>query len=168
VELLEDLDVVAAARPERSGGPLPDSVHGQKRGLLERRGEERAGRVGLVMLAVDYLSVVAQLLPELAVGIELLLDPERTGHEERAEAPRGGGEVGLQNPLELEQRLVVEPHELQLAWLDARRAQTILHRARGERRVALLAGEPLLLRRGEDLPVAEQAGGAVVIEGGDA
>src|SRR5207245_6190571 len=37
-----------------------------------------------------------------------------------------------------------------------------------ERRVALLAREPLLLRRGDDRAVSEQAGGAVVVKRRDA
>ena len=62
-QLLEHLDLVAAADGDRAGGPLADTVEGQDRGLLEGRGEERAGRVGLVVLEEDVAALVAPSRP---------------------------------------------------------------------------------------------------------
>ena len=124
----------------------------------------------LVVLGVEDLALVAEVLAQLPVGEELLLDPERAGHEERAGSPRGRrAEVGLQDPLELEQRLVVEADVGEIRRSRCRPAsRQYVDGVAREGGVALLPREPLFLRRGDDLAVAQQARGAVVIEGGDA
>ena len=96
------------------------------------------------------------------------LQPERDRHAERAEAARREGEVGLEQPLELQERLVVEDDVVDVAELDAGLGQAVVDRVRGKARIVLLAGEALLLRRGDDAPVLDQRGGAVVVEGRDA
>src|SRR5690606_12310938 len=73
-------------------------------------------------------------------------------------------EVCLQDPLELEQRLVVEAHVVEILDPDPPFPQAVLDRPRRERRVPLLAGEALLLRRRHDLAITHQARGAVMIE----
>ena len=80
------------------------------------------------------------------------------------EAPRREREIGLEQPLELQERLVVEGDEVDVAPRDAGlRAGNSAARSR-ESRVVLLAGEALFLRGGDDLAVAHERGGAVVIE----
>jgi hypothetical protein len=41
-----------------------------------------------MMLSIEDSPVVAKGLPELAIDVELVLDPERAGLEERLETPR--------------------------------------------------------------------------------
>lgn len=122
----------------------------------------------LVVLRIENRAVVVQRPAQAAIGVELLLDPERAGLEERREAARGGLQVDLEDPLELEERLVVEADVRQILGFDSGLAEAVRDRARREGGVTLDAGEPLLLRRGHDLAVAEQAGRAVVVERGDA
>ncbi len=84
--------------------------------------------------------------------------------------PRGAQrDVGFEQPLELDERLLVE------ADVD-RAAPTVMPASRrqyatacdGKRGVVLLAREALLLRRGDDAAVLDQARGRVVVVGGDA
>ena len=97
------------------------------------------------------------------------LHPERAGLEERGEAARRGAEIGLEHALELEQRLVVEADGLEVVRRRCRPPrQAVVDGVGREARVALLAREALLLRRGDDLAVAQQARGAVVVERRDA
>jgi hypothetical protein len=51
---------------------------------------------------------------------------------------------------------------------DPGRLQAVGHRVVREVRVALLPGKALLLRGSHDVSIGQQAGGAVVIERGDA
>jgi hypothetical protein len=76
---------------------------------------------------------------------ELLLDPDGHRLAERAEGPGEGRDVGGEHPLELQERLVVEPDGVELLGADATLAQHVFDRAGGEARVVLLAGEALLL-----------------------
>ena len=108
---------MALAQSHRRGGPLPHAVHGENHRLLEGGGEERAGRMALMMLGeeepmapVDAPGQLAQFLDEQALLEELLAAPKRHGHAERAEAGGGEGHVRLEQPLELEEGLVVEGH----------------------------------------------------------
>ena len=50
--------------------------------------------------------------------IELFLQPDRHGRDKGAEAPRRIGQVGLQQPLELDQRLVVEDDLIDIGQRD--------------------------------------------------
>ncbi len=166
-ELLEELDPVAAAARDARRRPLADAVEGEDRRLLEGRGEEGAGRVGLVVLGEDVaaLVVAAEAAVELARRVELLLQPERQPHQEQLEAARRVGEVGLEQAVELQERLVVEGDVVEVTRRDAGFVEAVAHRVRGKVVVVLLAGEALLLRGRDDRPVAHQAGRAVVIEG---
>ena len=80
---------------------------------------------------------------------------------------RGVAEVALQQPLEFEQRLVVERDGVEVLRLQAPLPQAVGDGVGGEVGVVLLAGEPLLLRRRDDPPVPHEAGGGVVVEAGE-
>ena len=99
---------------------------------------------------------------------ELLVEPERDGLAERVEGAREGRDVRGEHALELQQGLVVEAHRVELVDGDARLLEHVLDGPGGEVLVVLLAAEPLLLAGGHDLPVAQERGGGVVVEAGDA
>jgi hypothetical protein len=77
-------------------------------------------------------------------------------------------EVGLEQPLELEERLVVERDEVHILELDARLREAVVERVAREARVMLLPRETFLLRGRDDLAVAHDGRCGVVIERGDA
>ena len=169
VQLFEQGDIVAASYAHGGGGPLPNAVHGENRGLFEGRRKKRTCRMRLVVLGVpDFPLVSSQCPADVPLHKELLLHPQRTGHAERSEALRGDTQVGFENALELEQRLVVEADVREVGGLDARRRETMGDGLTGKRGVSLLATEALFLRRGHDLAVGQQARRTVVIERGDA
>src|SRR5262249_10845818 len=95
-------------------------------------------------------------------------EPGRHRFQERPEAERRVGEVGLEQPLELLERLFVEDDLIDRRERDPGFAQAIVDRAAGERGVVTLAGEALLLAGGGDPPVGDERGGAVVVVGRDA
>ena len=70
----------------------------------------------------------------------------------------------MQDTVELEERLFVEGDVIEVADLDAAFTQAVLQGVLRKTRVVLLAGEPFLLGRGDDLSVAHEARRAVVIE----
>jgi hypothetical protein len=126
VDLPAHLERVAFPEAHGRGRPFPHPVHGQHRGFLEGRGEEGAGGVALVVLGEQeaVLPVVARgvdlkLLLQQSLLEQLLLEPHRHGHGERPEAAGGEGHVGLQQTLELEERLVVESHVVDVAQAHA-------------------------------------------------
>src|SRR5215510_15939306 len=95
---------------------------------------------------------------------QLLPEPERDGHRERPEPAGGEREIGLQEPLELEKRLVVERDIVDLLECDASLAQTVRGGAPGKAGVVPFPAEALLLRRGDDATIRDQRGGGVVVE----
>src|SRR5207247_6653212 len=61
------------------------------------------------MLGVQHVPLVAvQRTMDVAVGEELFLQPHGPRHAEGGEAFGGDPEIGLEDPLELEERLVVK------------------------------------------------------------
>ena len=106
-----------------------------------------------------------QLLAQQRLLEQLLLQPQRHRHAEGAEAARREGEIGFEQPLELQERLVVEDDVVDVAELDA-------GRCRGNRR-SRSPGKPescfLRVKRSscaarDDVAVLDQRGGAVVID----
>ena len=161
---------MALADADRGRRPLADAVHRHDRRVLERRRVERRGGVALVVLGEDVavLRPRAEAAAQLAAHVQLLAEPDRHRLGERPQADRREREVGLEQPVELQDRLVIEGDEVEVARRDACRAQAVVDGPGREVGVVLLAGEALLLRRGDDLPVPQQGGGGVVVEGGDA
>ena len=95
--------------------------------------------------------------------MELLLQPKRETHQEQLEARRRIGNVSLEKALELEQRLVVEHDQVELAARDLRLCEAILDRVLGETIVVLLSGKPFFLGRRDDVAVTNQGGSTIVI-----
>src|SRR5207245_9536477 len=83
MQLLFDLEPVAASDGDRRRRPFADAVDGEHEGLLERRGKESAGGMTVVMLCEQQPLahvVVGARLPELldeqVLQKQLLVDPE--------------------------------------------------------------------------------------------
>src|SRR5215471_5717910 len=175
-DLPERYELVPAAKPRGRRSPLTDAVHAQDRRGLERRGVKGGRGMRFVMLAEEQLRQL-RLLQAVAqrqeLGLEqllleqLLLQPDRHRRHERPEPARRKRQIGLQQSLELHQRLVVERDVAQVAQRDAAFTKTVTNRFTREPGVMLLAREAFLLRGGDDFAVSQQARGAVVIEGRD-
>ena len=86
---------------------------------------------------------------------------------ERPEAAGRVGQVGLQQPLEFQERLVVEPDVVEVRRLDPRLGETEGDSVGREPGVVLRAGEAFLLRRCFDTAIDEDGRRRVVIERGD-
>ena len=78
---------------------------------------------------------------------------------------RGRVEIRLQDPLELDQRLLVEDDVVEVGGGDAGFRQAVPDGVPRVAEVVLLPGEPLLLSGGDDVAVLDQGGRAVVVEG---
>jgi hypothetical protein len=165
-ELFQELETAPLPDADRRGRPLADPVHREDGRLRERRGVEGARRVGLVVLGeVDPLrlgkTAARERLPDPGLDPELLAHPQGQGPQEGPQ-PRGGDrEVGLEDPMELQDRLVVEGHRIRRA--APRLGQAVADGIDREVLVVLHAGEALLLRGGDELPLVDDAGGRVVV-----
>src|SRR5207244_3680188 len=105
----QDLELVAVPHAEGRRRPLADAVDREDGRLLPRARVEGRGGVRLVVLAVEERALVApEGLADDRADPELLLEPHGHGLDEALEAPRSDPEVGLDDPLELEERLVVK------------------------------------------------------------
>src|SRR5205085_12198274 len=82
-------------------------------------------------------------------------------------AARRDREIGLEEPRELRRGLVVEDDHRDVALADLPFREAVADRVVGEAGVVLLPGEALLLRGGDDLPVADEGRGGVVVVGRD-
>ncbi len=172
VELALQLDVVAATHPDAAGGPLPHAVEGEDRRALERRREERARRVALVVLGEP--EVLGHRCPDaLQPALDLVGDPElltrerRHRRRERADALGADAQVRLEQTDERGDRLVVVHDRVDAFGADVAALHAVRDRALRERGVVLLASEALLLGRGHELAVDDERGGRVVVERAD-
>ena len=168
-DLAQQLDVGAAAAAGGGRRPLPHPVHGQQRRLLERRAEERAGRMGQVMLGEE--NAVARdpdLLGDAPGDPQLVDEPGRHRVLEHPRAARERAHRGRQDALELQERLLEEDDIAEIGCIDAGLGHDVADGVRRELRVMLAAREAFLLGGGHELTIPQQRGGGVVKEAGDA
>ena len=83
-------------------------------------------------------------------------------------AARGVGQVGFEQALELEERLVVEHHVINVANAAGCFIQTIVHRASRKISVEFFSGKSFLLSSRNYAAVRNERSGAVVIKCGKA
>ncbi len=167
-DLPDQLEGVAASHALGGRRPLADAVEGQDRGLLEGGGQERRRGVGLVVLGEEHLALEPEALLELLGHPQLLPEPDRHGLGERRERAREGGQVGEEDPLELDERLVVEDHIVEIAHADAPLLEAIPDGALGDRRIVALSREALFVGGGHQPAVLHEGCRGVVVEAGDA
>lgn len=110
---------------------------------------------------------IRELALERSLQVQLFFEPYRQRGCKRPETLRGIRQIGLEQALELHERLVVEHDVAQIANSAARFRQALFDCGARETRVVLAAREALFLGRGDDLPIAQERCGAVVILGGD-
>jgi hypothetical protein len=109
---------------------------------------------------IDTLQLVDQpLLLE-----QLLAEPYRHGLQIRAEPARSECEIGLQQALEFQERLVVEDHVVGVTQPHSCFAETVSDRVPWKALVEFPAREALFLGGGRDPPVLYQRRRAVVVE----
>ena len=104
-----------------------------------------------------------ELFAQLRLQQQLFLDPDRHRGNERAQPARGGREVGLEQALELEERLVVEHDRIEAGEVGGAGREAVADRRRREARVVAPAREALLLRRRDQPPVDDQGRRGIVI-----
>src|SRR5260370_1618886 len=95
---------------------------------------------------------------------QLLLDPDRNRHWERAIALRCKCEVGIEEPLKLEEWLLVEHNIVHVVELDSAFCKAVANRMYGKAGVLLLASEAFLLRCRSYASLEERRRGAIVLE----
>jgi hypothetical protein len=110
---------------------------------------------------------LAQFTDEHALLKQLFAEPERHGFHERRKSARRESKIGFQQPLELEEWLVVKHHVVDVAQSGAGRFQAIANRLMRKAFVELLAREAFLMGRGDDFAVADESGGAIMVICGD-
>src|SRR5688572_8375913 len=102
----------------------------------------------------DSLAIaIGQAFADLARQVQLLLQPDWHRPNERAKSSRREREIRLQQPLELQQRLVVETDEVELFRLKAGLSQAKVDGVFWETIVVLLTSKTLLLGRRDNVAV---------------
>ena len=169
--------VPALADAGGGGCPFADTVERQNRRLLERRGIKSAGGVRDVVLGEQqplvpveiFLAEIAQQRPEIVLQQvlleQLLAQPHRHGLGEGREAFRRESEIGFKQPFELQERLVVEHHIIDVLKAGAALPQDEIDGVAGKAWIVLLAGEALLLGRRDDITILDQRRGAIMVKG---
>ena len=119
------------------------------------------------MLGEDVALAIAPLKSAIHFPrqVELLLEPLRHGLDEGFETDRRVAQIGLEQPIELEQGLVVETDIVQIFRRQSGLLQAVLNRILREGMVMLLTRETLFLRRRHDPPIDHQSRCGVVVEG---
>lgn len=78
-----------------------------------------------------------QLIFQLRLEVEFLLQPDRHRSQKRSQSARGVGEIGFQQTLELQQRLIVKHHPLHVIQRNPGLIQTTAYRLCGKTGVVL-------------------------------
>ena len=174
MDLAVDLDRVVLAQPRRGRRPFADAIHRQDRRCLEGRWIEGARRMRLMMLGehqllvdVDLGHVPRQLVRQHLALEQLLARPHRKRGRKGAKAARRQGQVGLEQALELQERLVVEDDVVDVLERHPAGLEAVFDGLSGKGRVVAHAREALLLRRRNDVALLHQRCRAVMVEGGD-
>ncbi len=119
--------MIAFTYPEARSSPFSHSVHGEERGSFERRRKERARCMSFVMFRKIDFPFISQALADQIRNVQLLLQPEWHGHEERCPTPRSKGQIRFQESLKLEDGLVVEYDIVQIGRCDTGLRQAPRH-----------------------------------------
>ena len=95
---------------------------------------------------------------------QLLPHPQRNRHLERTQSGRGEGEIGFDQPLELQEGFVVENDIVQIVEMDSGFRQAVRHRVAGKTGVVFFPAEALFLSSRYHLAVFHQGRGAIVVK----
>jgi hypothetical protein len=114
------------------------------------------------VLPVELRRELLQLAAQQVFLKQLLADPERNRRGERAKTTRRERDIGFEQPLELQERLLVEDDIVDFLERDLRMLEAITDRVLRIARIVLDACEALLLGRGNNATVDQQRGRAVV------
>src|SRR6266851_6549313 len=128
-QLLEQFQSVVPPLPDGRGRILADTIDGQNRGLVERRGVKRAGGVGLVVLSEKDPALFrqpGQLLPDGPAQIQLFAQPRGHHAQESIESARRDGQTRFQQTRELNNRLVIENNCVEISCRQAALPKTII------------------------------------------
>ena len=174
-DLAFDADPASVSDAGRGGGPLPNAVHRQDDRLVEGRWIKGTGGMAEMMLGEQKLRSpvgirvdLAQVLEKQPLQEQLFLQPQRHGLEEGAEATRREHQIGLDQPLELDERLFVEHDMIDVGWPNTCLIEAVPEGLCRKGVIMLLAREALFLGGRDNAAVFDQRGRAVVIEAGHA
>ena len=163
-DLLVEAQAGTVADAQARRRPLADAVHDQHRRAVERRRVEGGRSVRHVVRRIQHRHV----RPQRATGRlgKAHLHAQLQGRALRPLLATLGrrGQQALDDAVKREQRVLVENHGRQLGRIDERLFEAIVDGVLREARVVLLAREAFLLGCSDDLAVAHQGRGGVVIE----
>jgi hypothetical protein len=174
VQFLVNPEIVAGSDRKRRRRPFANPVHHQNGGVLKRRRIERRRGMGKMVLSeqnarwIEIGRYFCELAGEPFFLKQLFAQPDRDRHLKGPQSPRGERDIGLQQPLELQKRLVIENDGVEIGKTAARLFQAIFDRGERKARIVLFPAEPFFLGRGDDRSVCDKRGGAVVVQRRDA
>ena len=114
------------------------------------------------------LRLTGQAAADHVTHHEFFAQPHGHRHDKASDPAGRKCQLGFEQALEFQHRLVVEGDEVELIATEPSLVQTVRHRALREPRVMLLPGETLFLCRCDDVAIDHESGRAVVIEGRNA
>src|SRR6266704_1041217 len=120
-----------------------------------------------MVLGEQHLPLVLELFPDQLRDPELFLQPYRHRLGKGTEPSRETGKVRGEEPLEFQERLVVEPHVVQILRCDLSRLQAVLDGLAGKPLIVLLSREAPLGGGCDQATVLNETGGGIVIVAGD-
>src|SRR5271165_1585467 len=155
VDFLQHVNAVISADPRTRGGPFSDTVDCEDQRLVEGRRIKGASRVASVMLGKQQLAWPVEArrprLEPLAKQVllkQFLLEPQWQSHAERGKTARREGEIGLEQPFELQKRLLVEHDIVKLVEGQGALLETVANSILRVARILFFTGKALFLRRG--------------------
>ena len=158
-----DLEAVSAAGGEQRRGEVAEAVDREDRRLLERRHEERAGRVCLVVL--DVVELGAHCRPESPLELAVdVADPPRV-LQPRLHVARPGAQGAQELRPEVRPRVARDGDVVEVARLDPGVGKAPARGLCRKPRAMLDPVEPLLLGGRDELAVEDERGCRVTVVG---
>src|SRR5262249_44172450 len=111
-----ECDLVAYACAVRRGAPLPNAVEREDGCFFKGAGEKRTGGGAFLMIEKDKTvgGESREFPTDGATEVQFLLQPQRHGLAEAAEAGRRVGQVRFEQAFKFRKRLIVEGDAIQL------------------------------------------------------
>ena len=171
---LDHLQVASATNGDRPGCPFANTVKCQHHRFFKRGRVESTGSMTQVVFCKQKLVrvrksaiVLFQVLQKHRLLEQFLLQPNRHCQPERRKTPRCEGNVGLQKPFKLQERLVVKHDMINVRDLQTRFRKDIINSVARVARIMFLSCEAFLLRGSHNLSVTHQRCSTVVVESGN-
>src|SRR3989338_6277263 len=161
------LNVIAFASAKACGRPFADSVCRQNGRMIERGRKKGGSSVRLVMLREDHLTFIIEFFSDDVRNPKPVFNPKRDRPDKRGKTERRISHVSLENTLILDKRFLIKSDKIKILYRNTPCFQAEMNGLMGKFKIMFFSCKSLLLGRGHDFSLLDQAGCRVMVKAGN-